>query len=159
MALYLIQTVLDATLALGAKSVHDGAKCVLQPVTGRNRSLIVWNYNPISGIISLHALSPRPLVLSIQGQTCDGEPNIILARQLPNSDPGSAFQQWHSLPGDASVFFSVACSNSVIDNRNRITQPGNPIVLEPYNGSPAQQWVLAPVSQNDIEMAQAMEQD
>ncbi len=148
MALVLFQYAMDPTLAMGVTNQQSGSPLSLQSVTG-NPNLITWNYNPLNQLITLAASGTPGLCVTIPGASCSGTPVLQLQQPLPLSNANSKFQQWRQL-GSTTYLTSVGCSTQVVDAQNRSPAVGTPLWLYPYNGSPAQQWIVSSLLQSDI---------
>jgi len=149
MALCLFEYAMDPTLALGVTNQQAGAQLSLQSVSN-NPNNITWNFNPLNGLITLVGSGTPGLCVTIPNSSCNGTPVLQLAQPLPTSNPNSKYQQWRVL-GNTTYLTSVGCPSCVIDVQNRQAVVGTPVWLYPYNGSPAQQWIVQSLMMADLE--------
>jgi hypothetical protein len=146
MAQYMIQYAANPGLVMAVTNQQSGATLSIQKYGG-DSNLFVWNYNPLNKLITLVASGTQQLCITVPGNNCNGTP--ILQIQ-PAAIPASQYQQWNVI-GGTTFINSVGCPGKCIDLDNRNINPGTPIWLYPNNGSPAQQWILSPISTFDLE--------
>lgn len=145
----IIQYAFDPNYVMGVKNLQDGAAVVLlQRSLVTNPSLFVWDINSFNQYITLVATlpSPTPLVLTTSSASAQ-TPLTVNNRQVANDK-----QKW-TFFGSTSFILSVGVPGMLADDKNRVLADGNPIWLYPNNGSPAQQWLLAPVAMKEFEDA------
>jgi len=151
MASYLIRYALDPTLVMGVKDQQSGAQLVLRSI-GDDPNLMIWNFSTLSPILKLASVGGVGLCATIGTFNCGGTPILTLAAPLPKTDAKSAYQRWRTL-GPTTFITSEGCPNRVADAQSRQVQPGTPIWLYDYNGSPAQQWTFEALMASDVESA------
>jgi hypothetical protein len=137
---YMFQYAANPQNYLGASDQQSGAKLSLLP-TNSSPSQTLWMVNYATGQIAL-AASNNQLVLDISNGSFSNETPLILnaISYTSNTQSWSTFQK----PG---FILSNANPNYCIDDQARLQKSGTTVWLYQFNGSPAQQWNIIPLSQ------------
>ena len=132
MTAYVIQSLQNTNLCIGASSTAAGSLVTLQVLSGVGGTLSQWNMDPNSGYITLAADTSK--CLDVQGY--DGQQGQVIIADLVL---GRTSQKWNWV-GSPPYISNVAYPNMVIDNSGGSAQPGNPILIWPLNGGQNQKW-------------------
>ncbi|MEX3954118.1 RICIN domain-containing protein [Paraburkholderia sp. EG287A] len=137
MTAYVIQSLQNSNLCIGATSAAAGSLVTLQELAGIGGKLSQWNMDPNSGYITLAADPTK--CLDIQG--FDGQKGQVIVADLVL---GRNSQLWNWV-GRPPYISNVEYPTMVLDNSGGITVPGNPVLIWPYNGGKNQEWSSLPV--------------
>lgn len=137
---------LDPAYVLGVKDQIIGGQLVLRQFsTVPDYSLILWDYNQLTGYLTLAvtAGTPQPLIAAPQNGQVNSQTLLYLSAQNP-----AAAYKWSFL-SSPGFLYNRGATGIVLDNKDRAGRDLNPIWLFTYNGSQAQLWnkVAVPVSE------------
>lgn len=132
MTAYVIQSLQNTNLCIGASSTAAGSLVTLQILSGVGGKLSQWNMDPNSGYITLAADPTK--CLDVQGY--NGQQGQVIIADLVL---GRTSQLWNWV-GNPPCIANVAYPNMVLDNSGGNASPGNPILIWPLNGGLNQKW-------------------
>lgn len=133
---YVIKYAKNTQFVIGVSDKISGASVVLLDTKATpDNSFYLWDLQD-DNTIALNSASAR-LVIDC-GSLTSGS---YLKLSAYNSGKVTPTQQWYY---DETFYYNLNNSDFVIDNQYRGESSNNPIWLYPFNGSVAQQWLLAP---------------
>lgn len=132
MTSYVIQSLQNTNLCIGATSTAAGSLVTLQTLSGIGGKLSQWVMDPTTGYILLAADQTK--CLDVQGY--DGQQGQVI---IANAVLGRTSQLWNWV-GSPPQISNVAYPTMVIDNSGGQAVPGNPILIWPANGGQNQNW-------------------
>lgn len=132
MTSYVIQSLQNTNLCIGATSTAAGSLVTLQVLSGIGGKLSQWTMDPNTGYIQLAADPSK--CLDVQGY--DGEKGQVIIADLVL---GRTSQLWNWV-GSPPQIVNVAYPKMVVDNSGGQAVSGNPILIWPANGGLNQKW-------------------